>query len=64
MNIYHVTQFEGGYQKQRAFHHISKIGDTIEVILTGSAAEKMPTNVIADRIAQERVQNARKNNGK
>ena len=58
MNIYHESMVEGGYQRQRAFAHIAKIGETIDQILTRATAEKTPANLVADRIAEERVKRA------
>lgn len=58
MNIYHESMVDGGYNKERAFSHISEIGKTIDKILTRAKAENLPTSVIADRMAEERVKNA------
>jgi leucine dehydrogenase len=59
-NIYHESMIEGGYNKDRAFAHTAKIRQTIELILERAAAEKLPTSLVADRIAQERVAHASK----
>ena len=55
INIYHEGHGEGGYSRTRAFDHVAKIGPTITQILERAAAEKLPTHVIADRMAEERV---------
>jgi leucine dehydrogenase len=58
MNIYHESMVDGGYDRDRAFSHIQKIGTTIDTILTRAKAEKLPPSVVADRMAEERVKNA------
>jgi leucine dehydrogenase len=57
MNIYHETM-PGGYDHDRAWSHIAKIGQTIDRILERAKADKLPTSVVADRIAEERVKHA------
>ncbi len=58
MNIYHESMIDGGYNKDRAFSHIAEIGKTIDRILTRAKSENLPTSVVADRMAEERVKNA------
>jgi leucine dehydrogenase len=58
MNIYHESMVDGGYDRDRAFSHIMKIGQTIDRILTRAKAENLPSSVVADRMAEERVKNA------
>lgn len=60
INIYHEGHTSGGYNKNRAMDHVAKIGPTIEMILERAKAERMPSHVIADKIAEERVIAARK----
>jgi leucine dehydrogenase len=55
INIYHESQVQGGYNKTRAFEHVGKIGSTITKILERATAEKLPTHVVADQMAEERV---------
>lgn len=57
MNIYHESEVEGGYNKDRAFAHIAKIYNVMEEIYTRAKAENLPTSLVADRIAEERVKN-------
>ena len=52
INIYHELE---GYDRDRAFAHVGRIGGTLETIFARAAAEKLPTNVMADRIAEERI---------
>ena len=60
MNIYHESpNVAGGYNRTRAFDHIAQIGATIAKILDRAEAEKLPTHLIADRMAEERVLVAR-----
>lgn len=56
-NIYHETM-PGGYNHDRAWSHIAKIGQTIDQIITRAKAENLPTSVVADRMAEERVKSA------
>ncbi|MBS1963452.1 MAG: Glu/Leu/Phe/Val dehydrogenase [Bdellovibrionales bacterium] len=60
MNIYHESMVDGGYNHDRAFSHIAKIAQTIDQILTRAKAENLPSSVVADRMAEERVKNARR----
>lgn len=53
INIYEETQ-PGGYNKARAFDRVAKIEGTITQILERSKAEKVPSFLIADRMAEER----------
>ena len=55
MNIYHERE---GYNRERAWAHVAKIYDTIQAILAGSEQEKIPTNIMANRIAENRVKEA------
>jgi leucine dehydrogenase len=55
MNIYHESEVTGGYVRERAFDHIAGIGITISKILERARDEKLPTSVVADRMAEERV---------
>jgi leucine dehydrogenase len=55
MNIYHEKMVEGGYNKNRAFDHVATIGKTITEILNRSKEENLPTYLVADKIAEERV---------
>jgi leucine dehydrogenase len=59
INIYHEGHGQGGYNRTRAFDHVAKIGATITQILERADAEKLPTHVIADRMAEERVNAAK-----
>lgn len=60
MNIYHESpNVAGGYSRTRAFDHVAQIGTTIAKILERAEAEKLPTHLIADRMAEERVFAAR-----
>jgi leucine dehydrogenase len=56
-NIYHET-LPGGYNHDRAWTQIAQIGRTIDRILERAKAENLPTSVIADRMAEERVKKA------
>lgn len=55
INIYHERE---GYNRERAWNQVAKIFDTIKMVLERSEAEKLPTNVVANRIAEERVHQA------
>ena len=59
INIYHEGHAEGGYSRSRAWEHVAQIGPTLTRILERAEAEKLPTHVIADRMAEERISAAR-----
>lgn len=59
INIYYEGVAEGGYSRTRAFNHVEKIGQTIAEILERAEAEKLPSYVVADRMAEERIERAR-----
>ena len=58
INIYHEAMVSGGYRRTSAFEHVAKIGPTITHILERAKEDRLPSHVVADKIAQERVQNA------
>lgn len=60
INIYHESSYYNGYDRARAFDHVAKIRQTITSILKRSKEEKLPTAVIADRMAEERFKAAKK----
>lgn len=61
MNIYHESPaYPEGYNKQRAFDHVAQIYDTMMQIFNRSQEEGLPTSVVADRMAEERVEKMRK----
>lgn len=55
INIYHEQE---GYNRDKAYAHVAKIYDTIKLVLERSEAERLPANVVANRIAEERVKEA------
>lgn len=55
INIYHEGMVAGGYNKARAFEHVAQIGKTITGILSRAQAENLPSSLVADKIAEERV---------
>lgn len=55
INIYHERE---GYNRDKAYAHVARIYDTMKKILEVSEAEKLPTNLVANRIAEERVREA------
>lgn len=63
INIYHEGSDEararGGYDKKAAFAHTAEIEQTLLKIFERAKAERLPTHVVADRMAEERVQRAR-----
>lgn len=60
INIYYEGHERGGYQKNRAFDHVARIGQTITEILTRSKKENRPSHIVADKIAEERVLRAKR----
>lgn len=55
INIYHERE---GYNRDKAYAHVAKIYDTIKNIIEVSAQDKQPTNLVANRIAENRVREA------
>lgn len=55
INIYHEGMVQGGYNKARAFDHVAQIAQTVTNILSRAQAEKQPTYLVADKMAEERV---------
>jgi leucine dehydrogenase len=55
INIYHERE---GYNRDKAYAHVAQIYDTMKKILEVSASDRIPTNVVANRIAEERVREA------
>lgn len=47
------------YDQEAAFADCARIYDTLMTVFERAAADKLPTNVVADRIAEERVEAAR-----
>jgi leucine dehydrogenase len=56
--LINISLERAGYNKDHAYAKTAQIYDTIKMILERSSAEKLPTNVVANRIAQERVSKA------
>jgi leucine dehydrogenase len=57
INIYNET-LPGGYNKARAFGQVAKIEQTIAEILRRSDADRLPPQLVADQIAEERIRKA------
>lgn len=57
INIYHERE---GYNKEAALAQVEDIFNTIKNILSISEKEKTPTNVVADNMALERINDAKK----
>jgi leucine dehydrogenase len=53
INIYHERD-AGGYKREAAFKHAEGIGQTVRKILSRSKEERLPSHVVADRMAEER----------
>jgi leucine dehydrogenase len=60
INIYYEEARQGGYNRARSYEHVSRIEKTISDILDRAQTEKQPTHVIADRMAEERMEKALK----
>ena len=54
INIYFETQ-PGGYNRQAAFDYVARIEATLGNIFVRSKNEGIPTHVVADQIAEERI---------
>ena len=59
INIYHESREFSHYDAQRAYDHVALIEHTILNILERAVAEHVPPHLVADRIAEERVERAR-----
>ncbi len=62
INIYYEHPASGAksYQKTQAYEHVSKIEKTITEILERSERAQKPSSEVADHMAEERVEKARK----
>lgn len=60
INIYYEDPARGGYTKAKAFAHVERIGKIIHDILERAHADRLPTHLVANRIAEERIQEAAK----
>lgn len=60
INIYHERE---GYNREKAYAHVARIYDTIKKILDVSESDRLPTNVVANQIAQDRVLEAERARG-
>ncbi len=56
--VINIAHERDGYNKERAYAHVAKIYDTIKNILELSDSERLPANLIANRIAENRVKEA------
>lgn len=56
--VINISHERDGYNKERAYSHVGKIYDTIKNILEVSARDRSPTNLVANRIAENRVREA------
>ena len=61
INIYYEDPIRGGYSRAKAFEHVARIQNTVWNILERAHAENVPTHIIADRMAEERIEAARRN---
>jgi leucine dehydrogenase len=57
INISHERD-AGGYDRDRAFAHVARIGDTLATIFARAERDGVPTNLAADRLAEERFRRA------
>lgn len=60
INIYYEDAARGGYSKAKAFEHVARIEKIISGILERAASDQLPTHLVADRIAEERILEAAK----
>lgn len=59
INIYYEEARQAPYSKEKSQAHVTRIGNTIRDILERAQAEKLPSHVVADKMAEERVQKAK-----
>jgi len=55
INIYYEDPIRGGYSKEKALAHVSKIEQTIANILDRAEQNHLPPHMVADRMAEERI---------
>lgn len=60
INIYYEDTIRGEYHRQDAMDHVCRVGNTIQTILERAKSEGLPSGVIADRMAMERIHEAKK----
>lgn len=60
INIYHEGVERSGYNADRAFSHVQKIGQTMTDIFNRAKGFGLPPHVVADQMAEERVNHKRK----
>jgi leucine dehydrogenase len=60
INIYHEGGMRGEYSHKEAFDHVAGIGKTMTQILERSKSTNTPSYLVADHIAEERIEKARK----
>jgi len=60
INIYHEQE---GYDRDKAYKHVAGIYDTIKKVLEISEAERLPSNLVANRMAEQRVREAERGVG-
>ncbi len=56
--VINISHERDGYNRDRAFSYVAKIYDTIRNILEISEQDRLPTNIVANRIAENRVHEA------
>jgi leucine dehydrogenase len=54
--IINIAHERGGYDREAAFAHVARIGETLTRIFEIAAAEAMSTAAAADRLAEERLE--------
>ena len=59
INIYYEDPIKGIYSEVKAREHVTGIGRTVAEILDRSAQEAKPSFIIADQMAEERIEKAR-----
>ena len=59
INIYYEDPINNTYDQKKAFDHVTGIGNTIQEILERADAEGLPTHIVADRMAEDRILRAR-----
>ncbi len=58
INIYYEEPRQGGFNRVQALEHVSQIEKTMTHLLERAREDQLPTHVVADRMAEERIQKA------
>ncbi|WP_207478191.1 Glu/Leu/Phe/Val family dehydrogenase [Arenibaculum pallidiluteum] len=56
--VINISHERGGYDRERAFAHVARIGDTLRLVFERAAQDGVAPHVAADHLARERLHRA------